>query len=650
MRTYFNHSSLNKITVFQSITHKKRTFTILVFFPENVKVKILKKLGILYGDQSTTLYLDIIKLLEEYTTASTTQPMKESREETFKNKFSFRDILLNTYANSIQGDESAPLEVLNDFSSRYLRHIVNGCHILPFYSWDTDRGFSVLNYYTVDPRNGSWDQFTALADVFDILMVDCVLNHASLDNPIVQGALIGNEKFQNYVIIFEDADKPSEEDLLKITRARPYPVLTKFFIVDTGNNVIATFNEPPEGRIVRNGWVWTTFSRPNNPDGSVATRQVDLNLKNPKVLLEIINLILFYISKGASWIRLDAIGYLWKKVGTNCLHLPETHLFIEVLTAIFQNLEPFNTVLISEVNEPQDRALQYLGSVKEPKSDMIYLFTHFPLAVHAVLTGSAKYYNEWLPSLKVAKGRLFVSVLGTHDGMGMKPIGNWLPEPEKEKLQRILLQEHGALANYAKLPGGEKIVYELCSTPWNFINQDSTPECFELNLNRYLAVFALGLMIKGVPSIYINGLLGIPNNKDVLDENRTINRQILNVKEVISKLKNERSQMSRVMNALLKLISLRKNEKAFDPNGSFKVLNLNDSVISVVLFASTSPDKIIALVNVSDSQKSLDIEYNQIGFQKSPMTDLLTNKKYKIPPNGDLLSITLSAYQICWLR
>ena len=325
-----------------------------------------------------------------------------------------------------------------------------------------------------------------------------------------------------------------EEILLKITRARPTPVLTRYFILrDRNEKRWATFNKPNED-IKRNfvvleksGWVWTTFSRSNNPDGTVTTKQVDLNFQNPYVLLKFIEIMLFYISKGARWIRLDAVGYLWKQLGTTCLHLPETFVIIRIFRDIFRILHDLQIVLIGEINEPQETTFHYLTNEEEENCDMIYLFSHFPLAVHSVLNGISKYYMNWIPSLHKTNGRLFISVLGTHDGMGLKPIGKWLPDNEKKKLQEILIEKHGVLPNYSILPGGERIIYELCSTPWNLINSENEEEPVELKIDRYLAVFALGLMIKGVPSIYINGLLAIPNYEGEIDENRSINRQIL---------------------------------------------------------------------------------------------------------------------------
>jgi sucrose phosphorylase len=404
-------------------------------------------------------------------------------------------------------------------------------HILPFYPWDTDRGFSVLNYYKIDPRNGSWEDFSNLTKIFDILMVDCVLNHASVENPIVQKALIGDPSYKNYVITYNDENKPLKEDILKITGARPSPLLTKYYVnVGKSGKKKATLNKPihTDNVILEStGWTWTTFSRPNNPDGTIATRQIDLNYTNPKVLIEIIEIMLYYVSKGSSWLRLDAIGYIWKKIGTTCLHLQEAHIITQIFVEIFRIIEEFIIILIAEVNEPQDEALKYLGSEFE-ESDMIYLFTHFPLAVHAILTGTAKYFMNWILSIYDAKGRLFNGILGTHDGMGMKPIGDWLPDTEKRNFQKILIEQHGALPNYAYMPGGGRIIYELCATPWSYINRTNTSESISLQLKRYLAMIALGLMVKSVPAIYINGLLGIPNYQGEIDENRTINREILN--------------------------------------------------------------------------------------------------------------------------
>ncbi|MHA1226475.1 MAG: alpha-amylase family glycosyl hydrolase [Candidatus Hodarchaeales archaeon] len=630
----------------------------MVDISDDLKQRIISKLRILYNIRAETIFNELKEILNDFEKNLHREMGRKQLSLKQEKKIGYKDIILSIYADSIQEEHKTPLQVLYQFSKQYLEGKINGIHVLPFYSWDTDRGFSVLNYYEIDRRNGNWKDFMRLKEVFDKLMVDCVLNHASIDNPIVQKSLIGNVEFKDFVIAFKDEEKPTSEELLKIARARPTPVLTRYYMIaDENNKRWVTFNRPSqridskEIKIEDTGWVWTTFSRPNNPDGTVATKQVDLNYTNPNMFLELIRIMLFYISKGANWLRLDAIGYIWKKIGTTCLHLPETHTFIQLINDVFKVLEHLQIVLIGEINEPQEKALQYLTNDEEDECDMVYLFTHYPLAVHAVLTGTSKYYMDWIPSLIDAQGKLLISVLGTHDGMGMKPIGKWLPKDEKRKLQGILIEKHGTLANFAYVPGGEKIIYELCSTPWNFINQNETNDPLTLQIDRYLAVFALGLMIKGVPSIYINGLLGIPNFRGELDENRSINRQILSKNYIDKELNNKNSKMYNIFSEMMHLIKIRTEEKSFDPAGQMKVYPINDAVISVLLSSSDDCDKIFALVNVSDRSQVVRIDIKIFESQNGDYCrDIVSGIDYEINNVTKDLQMSLNPYQICWLK
>jgi sucrose phosphorylase len=627
----------------------------LVEISPNLKKAMDENLKILYGEEASEILGEIESLISKYSEIFKQQTIKKLITDRKGSKFSHEDIFLNTYANSVQDQIITPIQSLQNFSEQHIQGIINGVHILPFYPWDTDRGFSVLNYFEVDTRNGNWNDFTNLQTVFDKLMVDCVLNHASIDNPLIQRSLTGDPDYEDYVIYFDNDKKPKEEILLKITRARPTPVLTRYFILkDRNGRRWASFNKPNED-IKRNfvvleksGWIWTTFSRPNDLDGTVATKQVDLNFSNPRVLLKFIEIMLFYISKGASWIRLDAVGYLWKQLGTTCLHLPETFLIIRIFRDIFRIFQNLQVVLIGEINEPQETTFRYLSSEGEENCDMIYLFSHFPLAVHSVLTGNSKYYMNWIPSLHKTNGRLFVSVLGTHDGMGLKPLGNWLPENEKKKLQEILIEKHGALPNYSILPGGERIIYELCSTPWNLINSENTKEPAELQISRYLAVFALGLMIKGAPSIYINGLLAIPNYKGEIDEKRSINRQFLNIKELDDLITDEDSITCKVFSEIKALIGIRKKESAFELTGHVEPFFVNKNVVSVIIASSKEIEKLIALVNVSQEEQHIQLDLKEIRMEGNHFKDLISLVEYSI--KSEELILTLKPYQICWLK
>ncbi len=625
----------------------------MIKISDELKENIEKKLTILYGNKAKSTYEELEKILNGFKDINPLEYEKKRINAQNQRKISHEDVILNIYADSIQESNIVPLQVLYKFANKYLKNRITGIHLLPFFEWDTDRGFSVKNYYEVDSRNGDWNDFQKLQEVFDILMIDCVINHASIDNPIIQKALIGDNFYKNFVITFSNENYPTKEEILKITRARPTPPLTKYYLIQIGENEkVVRFNKPSDNKlIISSGWVWTTFSRSDNSDGTVATRQVDLNYTNPQVFLEFIKIILFYISMGARWLRLDAIAYLWKKIGSTCLHLEETHVLIQLLNDVISAFKHLQIVLIGEINEPQENTLQYLTTEDKQESDMIYLFTHFPLAVHAILNQTAKYYMKWLSSLSNTQGRLFVSVLGTHDGMGMKPIGNWLPKFEIANLQQKLIKNHGTLANYAKLPGGEKIVYELCATPWSFINPETSEHSIEIQVKRYLVVLSLGLVIKGVPSIYINGLLGIPNYKGKLDENRSINRQIINLKTLREELTGTHSLKYTILNKILDLISIRRRERAFDLNGGFEVHFINDNIVSVLLYSEDKSERIFALNNLSNNKQLVQIDNGLLELnENSHCIDIISKELIHIKENSSQFMFELTPYQVSWLK
>ena len=200
---------------------------------------------ILYGKQAKLIFDELVTIIIDYNEIIVQNMRKNELPLKNDRKFDYEDIILNIYADSIQGKYGTPLQKLYQFTEHHIKWIINGVHILPFFPWDADRGFSVLNYYDVDPRNGSWEDFTALQSLYNILMIDCVINHASIDNPIVQKALIGDLEYQDFVITYKEEEKPTQVELLKITRARPTPVLTRYYIlVDGDEKRWATFNKP----------------------------------------------------------------------------------------------------------------------------------------------------------------------------------------------------------------------------------------------------------------------------------------------------------------------------------------------------------------------------------------------------------------------
>ncbi len=586
---------------------------------------------------------------------------------------SLYEACLICYANTLVDPSSKkkPLSILGDFLKRYrIDSRLNLLHILPFFPWDTDRGFSVTDYYRVHPEYGSWKHIRSLAEHV-VLMVDFVMNHASIENPLVQGALIERHLFpedpryqrvapyKDFVIAYSDADRPSESALKALVRPRPTPVLTPYTVLEKeGGALVAGLGAPrsfdPGGRakVLGTGWVWTTFSRPKNPDQAETTRQVDLNFNNPAVLLEAAKILLHYMGKGASLIRLDAVGYVWKKVGAASIHEPQVHDIIRILRRLSKGLAP-ETRLVAEVNEPQDRILPYLGKKGSPECALVYQFTHFPLAVYAVLTGDGRPYMKWLKSLDPFRGRQFITILGSHDGMGLKPAHGWLSPDQMEQLLDILIREHGALPNYAALPGGKRIVYEICATPWNLVNKPKSKEPLPLCISRYLAVIHLGFLVRGLPAFYINGLIGAENAPlEDLDENRSINRQTFEAKRLFQMLDGDSRRMKTVFHEILCLLEKRRQHPAFDPRGpaAEPVSVGNPAVVLARLKSPLGKSFLWVCVNVSKKPQSVRIAAKQMrGRPAFQWEDALSGQCLEPDKRGHL-ALELNPYQVFWLK
>ena len=607
-------------------------------------------------EESKTTVVEIKKIITEFKSSIT----PKNKDILKKFDLTSSSIALIAYANSIEERKIKGINVLRKFINNYkMGKTLNTVHILPFYPWDTDRGFSVTDYYKVDPNYGDWVDIKKLAS--DVkLMFDFVANHASVENPLVQGSLIERhldirdshhtkyKKYKDFVIAYSDENKPTKNKLKKLARPRPNPVLTRYSVIEekSGKLKAVLGNPDKNSTLLGKGFVWTTFSRPINDDGTENTRQVDLNFANPFLLIETIRILLFYVKNGARLIRLDAIGYVWKKLSSTSLHEPEAHIVLEIIHNIMALAAP-GVITIAEVNEPQDKVYKYLGKKGSEESDLVYQFTHFPLAVYAVLTGDGKPYKKWLKTIGKFGGKQFITVMGSHDGMGLKPIRGFLTEIQINKLTEILVNKHHALPNYAHLPGGKEIIYEICSTPWNLINKSRSEEKLELQVNRYMVVLALGLMVRGLPAIYINGLLATPNYYPAngLDENRTVNRQVFNYLKLMKNLDNKNSQMGLAFTQLIKLLRIRSKEKLFNPNNPpVKTINLsNNSVIAAKLTDLKKTKFLITLVNVSNQKQNITIKSDK------NLVDIISYKKYPKRENNHL-RITLEPYEILWLK
>lgn len=518
-----------------------------------------------------------------------------------------KDIILITYGDQVNRAHEASLQTLNYFLDAHLQGIINSVHILPFYPSSSDSGFSVVNYSAVDPHMGSWREIESISADYR-LMVDGVINHISQFSDWFKAFLSGDTYFKDF---FTEVD-PST-DLSKVVRPRATPVLSEF--VDN------------EGKIHN---IWTTFGKD----------QVDLNYKNHRVLRNVLDALFYYIEKGATLIRLDAIAFIWKEIGTECVHLPQTHELIQLMREVLHEVAP-EVIIITETNVPHHENVSYFGS-GDDEAQMVYNFALPPLLLHSVLHGDTSTLTAWAQTLVLPSDKVcFFNFTASHDGIGLRPIKEILTTEEVDYLVSTV-QDHGGLVSFRTEEDGSESPYELnCS----YIDALTHPdEDDQTRLKRMLLAQASVLVMPGVPGIYFHSLVGSRNYHDGVKHtgiNRSINREKFHVDWLENELATQGTLAKTMLDSYKRLISIRTNEIAFNPFGTFEFLDLDKRLFIVDQHCGKDKEHVLVVHNFSNETVYLKIPDKYT----SKLYDLLST--YTVDESRD---ITLEPYQMMWLK
>jgi glucosylglycerate phosphorylase len=525
-----------------------------------------------------------------------------------------RDALLITYADQLREPGVAPLRTLATFSERRLADVVSGVHILPFFPWSSDDGFAVKDYFAVAPEYGNWDDLAAFRPRFD-LMFDAVFNHASAQGDWFQRFLRDEPEFREFFVTVR-----GNPDLSAVVRPRALPLLTEF----------QTAHGPEK--------VWTTFS----------ADQVDLNVKNPRVLLALLDALLSYVRHGARFIRLDAIAYLWKEIGTPCLHLPQTHAVIQFLRAALDEVAP-HVQLITETNVPHADNISYFGDATN-EAQLVYNFALPPLVLHALLRGDASHLTHWAATLKTPSDRTtFFNFLASHDGIGLNPARGILPDAEIDFLVERC-QAHGGFINYKHNADGSKSPYEMNIVYFDAVNDPAAGDSLETQVNRFLVAQAIMLALAGVPGIYFHSLFGSRNDRATALQtgvNRRINRQKLARADLEAELADPLSLRTRVFDRCRVLLKVRRCHPAFSPHAAQRILDTDSRVFAVLRTPATTGEPVLCLHNVSNSPVVVGIAVPD-GTPGASWTELLGDRVHPLGGN-ETLRVTLRPNEVNWL-
>ncbi|MGR3319725.1 MAG: sugar phosphorylase [Candidatus Anammoxibacter sp.] len=583
--------------------------------------KVLPKLSFLYDEKTAKEFLPEIERICKVYYAHKAGRMIES-EKNFdpKERFTETDVVLITYSDLIYEEGVSPLTTLSKFCGIYLRQTINTIHILPFFTYTSDRGFSVLDFETVDPMLGTWGDIEDLVTRYK-LMFDAVINHVSSQSRWFRKFLDGVPRFQDFFISYDSQDELTPQERSLIFRPRSTDILTKFQALNGEK------------------YVWSTFSND----------QIDLNYRNPEVLMKVIEILLFYVRKGADIIRLDAATYFWVAPGTQCANLEQTHMIVKIFHDVLNLVAP-HVSIITETNVPHKENIAYFGNGND-EAHMVYNFALPPLVLYTFYTGDTTRLSDWAAKLEhISELTTYFNFLDSHDGVGVMAVKDILSDEEINFLVQKT-QEHGAQISYKTDKEGEEVPYEINITWFSALCKEDDTTDIDIQVKKFIASRAIALVLQGVPGIYLHAFFGTKNDLNLMinaDVKRNINRTVVNYSSLVDELDNPDTLIAKICDNMKDIISIRTMQKAFHPKGAQSILKIKPEIFTLLRTSPQKDQRILSLINITNDPCSISIPMETINIFNQEWYDLIDQKKYTF--SEGIISLTLEPYDVVWLE
>jgi sucrose phosphorylase len=516
-------------------------------------------------------------------------------------------IVMITYADTIEDKNSLPINSINKFLKEYCADTFEIVHILPFFPSSSDKGFSVKDYYSVYHQFGQWNDILRISKEFGV-MADVVINHGSSESLWFKNFIKGEGKGSDYFLNF---DEPF--DTSKVVRPRTSDLLNP---VETADGT---------------KYIWCTFSKD----------QVDYNFSNPVVLFEFIQIIIFYLSRGITVFRFDAVAFIWKKIGTSCINLEKTHEIVRLFRTLLTYLSP-KAILVTETNTPARENVSYFGNANE--AHWIYNFSLPPILIYSILAGDSSYLEKLTMSMPPSQlGTSYLNFIASHDGIGLRPAETFLTKDEISRFIN-LMEQNGGRVSYRSNNTDTPEPYEINITLFDAMKESFNKEV-NLYLERFICIHAIMLSLEGVPAFYIHSLFGTQNDYALYkqnNQNRSLNRGKIKISEI--DLSNESESQSHIFLQLKKLMLIRKKQPAFHPNAVQFTLHLGSNLYGIWRQSLDKKQSIFCISNLTDEIVKLSLlDLNLIGFDH--WRDIIT----EIEIDDITSEIEFSPYQTMWL-
>ncbi|NHF58859.1 alpha amylase [Flavobacteriaceae bacterium TP-CH-4] len=521
---------------------------------------------------------------------------------------------------------------------------VNFLHLMPITprpNGENDGGYAVNSYHEVDERFGTKEDLLRLTqkmrDKNMLLMLDFVANHTSNEFPWAKKAMKGDSKYQRFYHIYNDRSIPDafEQKLPEIfPRTAP------------GN---FSYNAEMQK------WVMTVFNQ----------YQWDLNYSNPEVFIAMLDNLLKLANLGVDVVRLDALAFMWKKLGTQSQNLPEAHALISLFRLCLQVVAP-GVVFLAEAIVAPDEIVKYFGSgpTKGNECEIAYNATLMALLWDAIATKKTILLYKNIGHLpKKPDEATWINYVRCHDDIGLGFKDEYIHEVgwDAKTHRKFLLDYYCQKIEWSPAKGylfmynpknGDGRITGSCSSLLGLekaLEQDNKVKIEEA-IHKIVMLHGIILSYGGIPLIYAGDEIGTLNDysylkdKDKKEDNRWVNRPYQDWK-VIDNLDTKETYHSKIFFSLQKLIRLRKQLPVFADHNNFALYDGHNP--HVLIFERTSEKDIGLLVvsNFDNSPQIIDhIRLGSFGKQAKPK-DLISGRSVRFVND----TLKLKPYQLLWL-
>ena len=535
-------------------------------------------------------------------------------------------LYIDNFAGNIKG-VSAKLPYLKECN-------VNCLHLMPFLDTPkgrSDGGYAVADFRKVRPDLGSMKDLAALADKCHKngmnLCMDFVMNHTSEDHEWAKKARQGDGEYMSRYFFYNNREIPDEYEKT-VPQVFPTTAPGNFtWLPDIGHYVMTTFYP----------YQW------------------DLNYGNPRVFNEMMYNFLFLANQGMDVIRIDAVPYIWKELGTPCRNLKQVHTIVRMMRMIAEIVCP-SVVLLGEVVMEPEKVVPYFGTVEKPECHMLYNVTTMATTWNSIATRDIRLLKKQMDVVNsLPKQYTFLNYLRCHDdigwGLDFATLKDWgMDEPShKRYLNDFFTGKHPGSDSRGELYNDDPVTQDarFCGTTASMCGIEAAlfekdDEKLKRGIREDLMLHAYMLTQSGIPMLYSSDEIGRLNDysykedPDKAADSRYIHRGAFQW-ELAGKRNSKASVEGQIFQTLDRMEQIRSQESVFDKDSDVYTYDVHDDSILCIL-RQKGNERFIGIFNFSDSEKTAWMQ------EEGTFRDLITDQTL------ELKDVELPAYGFMWCK